>query len=466
MLAYTTVMALGTLVMLLGQGTPMAVTAAMTFILVHAFYKAALFLAVGMIDKGAGTREYPELGGLRNAMPLTAVVIATAALSMAGIAPLFGFIGKELIYKSLDYSPNPMFVGGMALAANALMVACAGMVAIRPFWTGGPRAPKAAPADPGWGLWAGPVVLAGLGLAAGVAPAGFERLLVGPMVQAVTGGPPAIELALWHGVNLALGLSLVTFALGLALYLALDAIRDRLAAVEPRVPSSEAGYDAIYRGVLELAQGVTARVQSGRMTTYLRLTFLALALLIWGALLLGTDMRWPSFDPRLEMIDWAIVVLIVASVVVVLRTESRLTAITALGGVGTGIAIVFVLYGAIDVAMTQLFVEILVVVFLAIAMVRLPPSGAVPFQRGNAAIAALLGVGVTTTALSVLGTDLDRRLTTYFEQTSYVEAHGRNIVNVILVDFRGFDTMGEIAVIVIAGVAAVAALLAGRRAAR
>ena len=145
-----------------------------------------------------------------------------------------------------------------------------------------------------------------------------------------------------------------------------------------------------------------------------------------------------------------------------LRTPSRLTAIAALGGVGAGIAIVFVLYGAIDVAMTQLFVEILVVVFLAIAMVRLPPSGAVPFHAGNAAVAVLLGVAVTLTVLSVLGTDLDLYLTTYFEQSSAPLAYGHNIVNVILVDFRGFDTLGEISVIVIAGVAAVAVLRAGR----
>jgi multicomponent Na+:H+ antiporter subunit A len=165
----------------------------------------------------------------------------------------------------------------------------------------------------------------------------------------------------------------------------------------------------------------------------------------------------------MTLIDWAIVLLVTASVAVVLRTRSRLTAITALGGVGAGIAIVYVVYGAIDVAMTQLFVEILVVVFLAIAMVRLPPSGAVPFHAGNALVAVLLGVTVTLAVLAVLGTPLDPTLTRFFEAASYPEAHGKNVVNVILVDFRGFDTMGEISVIVIAGIAAVAVLRAGRR---
>ena len=147
----------------------------------------------------------------------------------------------------------------------------------------------------------------------------------------------------------------------------------------------------------------------------------------------------------------------------ILTGRSRLTAICALGGVGAGIAVIFVLYGAIDVAMTQLFVEVLVVVFLAIAMVRLPPAGALPFRAGNAALALLLGAGVSLATLAVLATPLDPYLTTFFEQASVPKALGHNIVNVILVDFRGFDTMGEVSVVVIAGVAAIAALRAGRR---
>jgi multicomponent Na+:H+ antiporter subunit A len=207
---------------------------------------------------------------------------------------------------------------------------------------------------------------------------------------------------------------------------------------------------------------VTDAVQDGRMTSYLRRTFLVMAALIWAALALG-DGAWPAPVLSHELIDWAIVAIITASIVVVLRTHSRLTAITALGGVGAGIAIIFVVYGAIDVAMTQLFVEVLVVVFLAIAMVRLPPTGDVPFRWTNALVAGGLGLAVTLALLSVLGTGLDRNLTGYFVEKSAPEAYGRNIVNVILVDFRGFDTMGEIAVVVIAGVAAIAALTAGRR---
>jgi multicomponent Na+:H+ antiporter subunit A len=464
MLAYTTVMGLGAMVMMLGTGSPMAVTAAMTFLLVHAFYKAALFLSVGMIEKGAGTREYPQVGGLARAMPLTTVVIALAAMSMAGFAPLFGFIAKELSYKATEYSPVPgSAVAVAALLANAMMVACAGLVAIRPFFFREQKSPKDRPADPVWGLWLGPVFLAGLGLFFGLAPGLAERFLVAPMVLAVASSEMPIDLALWHGVNRALILSLITFALGAAYFLTIDRIRDGLAAAEPRLPRTEGWYDLALEGIQRLARGVTGALQDGRMTSYLRNTFIVFGVLVWGAILIGRDGQLPPLVPRLDLIEWALVVIMVASIVLIVRTHSRLTAIAALGGVGSSIAIIFVLYGAIDVAMTQLFVEILVVIFLAIAMVRLPPSGVVPFRAFNAVVAVAAGLGVTMATLLVLGTDLDRSLTTYFEEKSAPEAFGRNIVNVILVDFRGLDTMGEVSVVVIAGIAAIAALRAGRR---
>ena len=463
MLAFTTIMGLSVITMLLGVSTPEAAVAAMTFLLVHAFYKAGLFLSVGMIEKGAGSRQYPEVAGLAAAMPLTTTVIALAALSMAGAPPFFGFIGKEVIYEAAGHAPVlPLFVAGTALVANALMIGCAGMVAIRPFFFRPRRSPRDMPADPGWGLWLGPAILAALGLFCGLFPGTVDHALVAPMVHAVTGAESPAHLALWHGIGAPLILSLVTFALGGCLYLLLDPIRDRLAAAEPSLPRTEAWYDAALVGIAVIAGALTGALQNGRMTSYLRWTFLTLGALIWLALFVGHG-TWPAFTLSREIMDWAIFVIIVVSIVMVLRTHSRLTAITALGGVGSGIAIIFVLYGAIDVAMTQLFVEILVVIFLAIAMVRLPPTGAMPFKVGNALVAAVLGLGVFVVQLSVLGTDLDLFMTVFFEQSSVPSALGHNIVNVILVDFRGFDTMGEISVVVIAGVASIAALRAGRR---
>lgn len=459
MLAWTTLMALGLITLLLGVGTAAAVTAAMAFLVVHALYKAALFLAVGMIEKGAGSRNYHDLGRLARAMPVTAVVVALAAASMAGVPPLLGFIGKELVYEAT--LPTGLAITLAVLVANALMVACAAMIALRPF-AGTSRSPNPSPGDPAWGLRVGPIVLAALGLAFGILPLLAEDWLVGPMHRAVAGAPMEGHLALWHGVGLPLALSAATWALGIALYLGLDRLREGLAAVEPRLPRTESLYDAALSGLLAAARMLTVHTQTGRMTGYLRATFAVLAGLLWLALLTG-QIAWPAFAAA-SFIDWTIAAIIAASTGVVLTTRSRLTAIAALGGIGSGIAFVFILYGATDVAMTQLFVEILVVVFLGLAMIRLPTAGTLPFRLPNALIAAALGLATTIAILAVLGTPLDTALSSYFEAHSYPLAHGRNIVNVILVDFRGFDTLGEVSVVVIAAVAAIAVLTRGRRA--
>jgi multicomponent Na+:H+ antiporter subunit A len=464
MLAYTTVMGLSMITMLLGLSSTEATAAAMAFLLIHAFYKAGLFLSVGMIEKGSGSRIYPEIGGLARAMPLTATVVALAALSMAGMFPFFGFIGKELIYEaSLHARISAEAVTAVAIAANALMVACAAMIALRPFFLRPRKCPKKTPADPPWGLWLGPVTLAAFGLLFGLAPALIEHSLVGPMVLAVAAEEMHGHLALWHGIGPPLYLSAITFLIGFALYALLDRLRDGLAHAEPHLPRTEAWYDGFVHGLGEGARHISLAVQNGHMTSYLRRTFLGLGVALWIALIAGTP-SWPAFRLSHELIDWAIFVLIVAAITAVVRTGSLLTAITALGVVGATIATVFVVYGAPDVAMTQLFVEILVVIFMSIALARLPRAGNVPFVASNAFIAILLGLGVTTTLLMVIGTELDLSLTTFFEEKSVPDALGHNIVNVILVDFRGLDTMGETSVIAIAAIAAYAVLMAGRRA--
>ncbi len=323
MLAYTTIMGLSVITMLLGVSTPEAVVAAMTFLLVHAFYKAALFLSVGMIEKGAGSREYPDVSGLAAAMPLTASVIALAALSMAGAPPFFGFIGKELIYEAAGHAPVlPVFVAGSALLANALMIGCAGIVAIRPFFFRPRRSPRDLPADPAWGLWFGPAILAASGLAYGLFPGVIDHALIGPMVHAVTGAESPVHLALWHGINTALILSLVTFALGGFLYLMLDRIRDTLTALEPSLPRTESWYDAALTAAGAIAATVTRTLQNGHMTSYLRWTFLTFAGLIWMALIVGNGV-WPGFVLTYEIMDWAIFAVIAASIVLVLSTHSR-----------------------------------------------------------------------------------------------------------------------------------------------
>jgi multicomponent Na+:H+ antiporter subunit A len=461
-LAYTTVMALGTLTMFLGGASPIAIAAAVTFLIVHAFYKAALFLAVGILDKKAGSREVDELGGLARPMWRTWLVVALAAFSMAGFPPFLGFIGKELKYEgALAVASEPLLVISFAVAANAMMVAIAGAVAIKPF-LGARTAAADKAGEPPFAMWLGPAVLAGGGLVFGIAPELVGASLVNPTATAMIGERVDKTFKLWHGVNVPLMLSILTFALGIAIYLSLGRIRRGLAAAEARgLWAAEGGYDALLAATKRFAAYQTRVIQTGRYTQYFLWTAVALALLLWGGLVLGGFTILPAEAPMPTLIEWAMLALAVFGTVATTATRSRLLAILALGLLGSTVAAIFVFYGAIDVAMTQLLVETLIVVIVAVALLKLPrlaPNPGLRIRWGHLSVSAAVGLAVSLSLMAVLTTDLDRDVTGFFEQASYPEALGRNIVNVILVDFRALDTLGEIAVVVIAALGAVALL--------
>ncbi|RED17840.1 hydrogen gas-evolving membrane-bound hydrogenase subunit E [Pontivivens insulae] len=461
MLAWTTLMGLGALMMGLGGGSYYAVGGALTFIVVHAFYKAALFLTVGLLDKGAGTREADQLSGLRRAMPRAFIIAMLAGASMAGLPPFVGFIGKELIYEGALQSPvQGIFAATASLIASALMIAAAGMVAIGPFF-GEQKSPKEAPKDPSPLMWVGPGLLAVGGLLLGLFPQGLDALIT-QMTQTVRGEYGAPEVKLWHGVNTALFLSLLTFALGALFYRYLRAIQGSLIIEERRVPDSDRVYDILLNAMKNTAAWTARTVQDGRMMSYLRVTFITLGLMVWAAIFAGEG-QVATLELDIPLFHWVIVAITAACTITILFTGSRLIAIAALGGVGAAIAVIFVLYSAIDVAMTQLLVEILIVAFVAIAFIKLPRAGTGALRIGDAIVASVLGLGVTFGMLAVQGADIALDVTEFFEQASYPEAAGRNVVNVILVDFRALDTLGEVAVVVIAGIAALAALRAGKR---
>lgn len=468
-LAFTTVMGLGALTMLLGIGTEHAVIAMVTFLLVHAFYKAALFLSVGILDKMAGSREAEALSGLARAMPMAFAAALLAAMSMAGLPPFLGFIGKEEMYAAaLDGHVLPALVAVAMLFANAMMIAVAGAVGLSPF-IGSPQAPKERPQDAPLAMWAGPGALAALGLLFGLAPSLIDHDIVSPMAASILGHEVDAHLYLWHGVNAPLLLSLVTTVAGIALWWALPRARSGLARLEPATPTFESGYDRSLSGALALARGVAAALQPGVLTRYLRLMAVTATALLLAAWIEAWRLPALSLSPPPPLALVA-VGLVAAGALTLPFTLNRLLAITALGVSGVGVAFFFALYGAIDVAITQLMVETLVVVIIAVALLKLPRlarfegADARRARRINAAISALFGLGVAGAFLFATEGALDLTLTAYFEERSYVEAFGRNIVNVILVDFRALDTFGEIAVVAIAGVAALALLAAPVRA--
>lgn len=466
MLAYTTVMALGTLTMFLGGASEVALVAAATFLVVHALYKASLFLVIGIIDVKAGTREHARLAGLAKAMPITATIAAFAALSMAGFPPFLGFIGKELKYEgALAVASEPWLVTSAAVLANALMVAVAMIVAVKPFWRGKEVVSPKPAMDPPATMWAGPALLAILGLMAGLWPALVGPTLVIPAAESIAGGEIDKYLALWHGVNLPLMLSFLTVGLGLTFYWQRDKLAAALAGFELRFPkaSGDHGYLVWLNGLKSLAAWTNDVLQGGRLQTYTRMTLATLAIVLWATLFIGGFGAVGS-HPLPSVVEIILGLSGLAGVGLAILTRSRLTAICALGVVGIVVALVFVLYGAVDVAMTQLLVETLVVVLAAMALRRLPQlldpaSGASGGIRWvDLFISLTLGLAVTLTLLGVSAEAPDRRLTDYFEITSVPEAFGRNIVNVILVDFRAIDTLGEIAVVVVAALSAYAVL--------
>ena len=466
-LAHTTIMALGIMTMFLGGRTVPALTAAITFLLVHALYKSSLFMVVGSIDHQAGTRELGEIGGIGRRMPLTAAAALMAALSMAGFPLFLGFVGKEIMYKgALAEDVFPGLATTAALLSNALMAAVAATVALRPFWG---RRRKARPPQEGpWPIWFGPLLIGGVCLGFGLIPDWVSRWLVEPAVRAFHATGEDITLKLFYGFNYPLLLSVITMILGGGFYLARRRLRRALTRLLTAFPfTMEDVYEGGVKATLAIAQWQTRRLQNGSLFQYLIVIIGATVIGVGGALLHAGAMRVDWSGPPLPVWLGLLLVCMLVAIGIVVRTRSRLLAICGLGVIGTGMAVIFLTYGAPDVGLTQLLVETLTLIFAAIVLLRLPPierHHRPGFSRMALSLLVAVGSGALVTGLMVAiqHTEVDRTITAFYEQASYLKAHGRNIVNVILVDFRSLDTLGEIIVVAASALAALA-LIRGKR---
>lgn len=463
-LAYSTVVSLGTLVLLIGLPGHVSSLAVVAFLLGHALYKACLFLVAGIVDHETGTRDTSRLGGLRHAMPLTAFAAVLGGLSMAGLPPFLGFAGKELVYET-GLGASSWIVIGAALIANGTMVVVAGIVAVRCF-LGQRVATPLAPHDPGFPMLAGPVVLALLGLVFGLAPWLVGDALVVPAAEAIAGARIETSLALWHGFTPMLALSVLTLAVGAGAYLCWDGLRASLARIRQLDDwGPDRVYDRLLSGLQALAVWQTNVIQDGSLRVYVGRIFAAVAVGgLLGLFLLG-GFAVPALT-GIDVTDAALIVLLIAAALAVLGARGFVAGIVAAGVVGFAVALVFLFNGAPDLAFTQFSVEALAIVILLAIIGRLPfrvgdmRSGSE--RRRDGAIAVGLGVSATLVLMSVLSLPFDARLSDFFRAASVPEAHGRNLVNVIIVDFRALDTLGEIAVLSLAAVAA-AAVIAGVR---
>ena len=461
LLAYSTVVALATMVVLIGMGGEYAGKALVVFLLAHALYKAPLFMVAGSVDHEAGSRDVTALSGLGRVMPVTWATALLAGVSAAGLPPLFGFVGKELAYEAL-LDGAPLLLVPLIFAGAVLLV-IAVLVAWKPFVGRTVSAPKAAHEAP-LSMLLGPAVLALLGVALGFAPWLFGDALLMPAAAAVIGERYDFTLYLWHGLTPALGLSALTVALGAVLAWRWRSVHD---ALRDRYDGSRFGPLAVYErfadGIVPFAQAFTRRVQPDDLRIQLTvISGVAVgAVGLTGLLKGGLSLRLAH--PVGYFFEYIVLGVIVAAALAAVRAHRRLPAITALGVLGFGIAIVFVFFAAPDLAITQFLVETLIVIIVALVLMRLPrhslreeDNTAVRWVAGS--IAVLGGALVTSLTLAVTALPLDLRLAEYFAAESYPSALGRNIVNVILVDFRAIDTLGEITVLVIAAVGVYALL--------
>jgi multicomponent Na+:H+ antiporter subunit A len=449
-LAYSTLSALGVLTMLLGVGTGEAIGAALVYLVAHAGYKGALFLVAGVIDHEAGTRDITAVGGLRRTMPITALAGGAAALSMAGVPLTLGFIGKDGAYDALLHASDwaPWLLALIVLAS--IFLGLAGLLAgVLPF-RGAVRVQTAAH-DPPWPLWVPPFALAAIGLIAGMAPS----ILNGPLSMAATataGVPVDVSLSLWHGPTLALALSVVTLAgVGVA-YVVHDAVRRR--TWKPTY-----GTEHLYEGALStlnaVSQAIAPALHSASLRTYVMVIVMTSALVGGTALLMDSGLGSAVVRTSIAAHDIFIVFVIIAGAFAAASARSTMSAVLSLGAVGYGVAMVFLSFGAPDLAMTQFSVETLTVLIYVLVFRHFPELGPLspPLARArDALIAAAIGVFITGLVLSVATSETAPRLRQYFADFGPTLGHGRNIVNVILVDFRAFDTLGEITVLATAAI--------------
>lgn len=456
-LAYSTLSILGMLTFLLGLGSSLAIKTAMVLLVAHALYKGALFLTAGAVDHETGSRDITQLSGLRRVMPFTALAAGLAALSQAGIPPLFGFISKELVYET---TLDSIWLTALVFITSVLLVAVAGLVSIKPFFGPQGETPKSAHEAP-WPMTSAPLLLSALSLIIGLFPGFLGKMLIAPAAQATYGEPIKVKLALWHGITPMLILSVITVLLGFGLYRIRIPARKLIQKlnVGPHIgPGQIYVYSLTYLD--KFANNLTLFLQNGSLPRYLLTVLLAALGLIGVPLLLNTPWEGVFRLPReVRFYEWVLVIIILGATFSAVRVRSRLAAVAALGAVGFSIAMIYTLFGAPDLAMTQFAIETLTVILFVLVLYRLPRFARYTGRKSrarDAIIAIGAGIMMTVLVLVVTATPLTSRLTPFFAENSYTLAKGRNIVNVILVDFRGIDTLGEITVLTVAAIGVLA----------
>lgn len=466
LLAYSTTSHLGLITLLFGLNTPFSVIAGVFHIINHAIFKASLFMAAGIVDHECGTRDMRRVNGLARYMPITATLAIVAAGSMAGVPLLNGFLSKEMFFTETVSHPlfgdYPWLLPLFATLAGILTVTYSSRFIHDVFFNGDPVDLPRQPHEPPRWMRAPVEVLVVLCLLVGI----FPQWSVAPLLSAAASAAlqtPLSEfrLAVWHGFTLPFIMSLVALGGGVALYSQrrfLFAWHDRLPSLFPSVI-----FERIYERLVKLARRVVNLTDNGSLQRYLVLfvTFV----LAYGA------WAWNTALPEHRVVTnqaadiaavGALIILVLAAVAATwLQRQHRFTALIFTSVVGLIVALAFVRFSAPDLALTQLAVEVVTIVLMLLALYYLPSAS--PAEDGwpriarDGALASAAGIGFGMVTYVLLTSNFDP-ISGYFLRESLPGGGGANVVNVILVDFRGFDTLGEITVLAMVGLAAHALL--------
>lgn len=456
-LAYTTISALGILVFLIGLGTKEALLAAAVFIVVHALYKATLFLVTGIIDHETGTRDVTALSGLNKVMLPVGIAGILAAISNAGIPSTFGFIGKDLIYEATLHQESLTYLlTGLALLTN-ISLAFAGYVAgLKPF-VGRLPITFANIHLPPASMWVPPLILASLGMVFGFFPSLIDDALIKPIVSSMTLETPTFHLKIWHGFNNVLLLSMITIASGIGLYFLIkpsESLMAKTARFEQLSPQRLV--HGFSRGFLAFSVRWTNFFQNGYLRYYLTTILTFLSVLLAYRLFNGVTIYVNTASlSGITIYEGIIAGIMATAIFFTVFTKSRLAAVASLGVVGYCFCLIFLFYSAPDLAMTQFSIDTLTVILFVLVLYNLPKYLNLSETRNrirDGLLSLVFGALISILTLEVLNEPVTKEITAYYAENAYLLGKGKNVVNVILVDFRGFDTMVEITVLAIAAI--------------
>jgi multicomponent Na+:H+ antiporter subunit A len=464
LLAYSTISQLGIMVALYSIGTESAALAATIHLISHAIFKGGLFLVVGIVEHMSGTRDLNRLGGLAKASPLLAIIATLLVLSSGAVPPLVGFVSKELM---LEAAINPTGLEGwlllIVLVAGSIVTLAYSLKFLIPTFFSQPSKPidsiKRIPRI----LFLAPGVLAGLSLLFGVIPQLLGPNLLEPAMLAITGEQRVVHIVFWNGFNLPFGFTIIATIFGFVSFKLLNRINKTLVLITSRSVFDE-GYQHFVRFTYNAPPRIFWYLQNGDIRCYITAIVVFLGILVLAAFSVaeGISLRFLLELGSLNPVGTILAVFLGLLSLMLVTRKGRLEAVFSLGMIGMAIAVIFALYSAPDLALTQILVELLMIVLFVLVFIKTLRM----FNRNSTGqlnvlhmiISIFFGGIVSVTLMAVLSTPQTSSIATFFVDNSLIQANAKNIVNTILIDFRGFDTMGEITVIGIAALSCFAML--------